>query len=258
MHRRLFAAATAGALALVALTGCRSDPSVAAYVDGTKITESQVGRMVDQARLQAEKDDEAAASQPDQAKPPEVRPSRSQVVGVLVTRKLTEQAVARQGLSVQQIDPEQVAGAFNVPAGTDYAAALTAVLAGVKALDGKVGDGYQPSDADLREVYDAAVAAGAAQPGAFDQTKPLLLQVQGLPQDLAVRNQLVQDASRMKVTVNPRYLPLQFPLETLNTQDGRSFVGVSLPLAAANGVVVDTTPTAAPTEQSAPDAPPQQ
>ncbi|GAA5178426.1 hypothetical protein GCM10023322_05640 [Rugosimonospora acidiphila] len=251
-RRRLFAAAAAGALALAALTGCRSDPTVAAYVDGSKITETQVDHMVDDAQRAVDRDNQATKGQ--QQPVQESVPSRTQVVGVLVAERLTQQVLSQRGITPQPVDESQVAQFYQVPATSAYASALATVLAGTQAIGQAVGAGYQPTDSDLRSVYDAAVTAGILPANTFDQAKPQLQQVQGLPQDLAARNELVKAEGPAKVTVNPRYRPLAYPVERLSTQSG-SFDSVLLPLGpGASQPVVDTKPTATPSA----DQPPQQ
>ena len=244
MLRRIVAAAAAAALVVTALTGCRSDPRVAAYVNGKTITEAQVDSMVDEARKTADRNAQTGGGSGAAA---EHVPTRAQAVSVLVTQEIARQTLADKSLTKSEIDPGQVAQQFGVPVGSGYASALTDVVASIIALESAAGSS-QPSDAELRDVYDRAVAGGLAAPGTFDQIKPQLLQVQGLPQDIAARDELASRAAHGTVSVNPRYTPLEFAVETLSTQDGRSFVAVALPLGqkAEAGAVTDTVPTAAP------------
>jgi hypothetical protein len=232
MPRRALAAAAAAVLIVTVLTGCRSDPRVAAYVNGKTITEAQVDSMVADAKKVAERN--AAQVEAAGGTPVHV-PTRAEAVSVLATQEITRQTLADKNLTKAQVDPSQVAQQFGVPAGSGYASALTDIVAGIIALEDAVGNNAQPSDAELRDVYDRAVAKGLAAPGTFDQVKPQLLQVNGLPQDISARNELASSAAHAGVTVNPRYAPLEFPVETLSTQDGRSFVAVALPLGATAG-----------------------
>jgi hypothetical protein len=244
MPRRALAAAAAAALVLAALTGCHSDPRVAAYVNGKTITEAQVNSMLDDARKAADRGGQAAQS--DGAAAVHV-PTRAEAVGVLATQEIARQTLADKNLTKAQVDPDQVAQQFGVPGGSSYAGALTDVIASIISLENAAGNA-QPSDAELRDVYDRAVAKGLAAAGTFDQIKPQLLQVNGLPQDISARNALAKSAAHAGVSVNPRYTPLEFPVETLSTQDGRSFVAVALPLgtSASSGAVKDSAPTTAP------------
>jgi hypothetical protein len=265
MPRRLFAAAAAGALAITALAGCRSDPSVAAYVGGTQITESQVDKVIADARQHANDDNRSAspAAQPADADPTaqstaEVVPSRVDVVGLLVTDAVIRQVLSQQGLKPQPVDAGQIAQAMRVPASSSYAATLADTWSGLTALLNAADPNFQPSDADLRPAYDNAVAAGVAPANDFNAVKPTLLQVQGLAQYIAVRADLVKAESKARITVNPRYAPLAFPIETLQTQTGETFVAVSVPLGKtsnASPAVVDVKPTPAAT---LPDQPAQQ
>ena len=241
MPRRVLAAAAAAALVVTVLTGCRSDPRVAAYVNGKTITETQVDSMVDEAAKAAR--DAGQAADGNGAAGVHL-PTRAEAVSVLATQEIARQTLADRSLTKAQIDAGQVAQQFGVPAGTSYANALTDVVASIIVLESEAGNA-QPTDAELRDVYDRAVAGGLAAPGTFDQIKPQLLQVQGLPQDIAARNELAKGVAHGGVNVNPRYTPLEFPVETLSTQDGRSFVAVALPLGqpAGGGAVTDTVPT---------------
>lgn len=241
MPRRVLAAAAAAALVVTVLTGCRSDPRVAAYVDGKTITEAQVDSMVADAKKAADQNAQAAQGNSVHV------PTRAEAVSVLTTQEIARQTLADKSLTKAQIDAGRVAQQFGVPAGSSYAGALTDVIASIIALANSVGNS-QPSDADLRDVYDRAVAGGLAAPDTFDQIKPQLLQVNGLPQDISARNELARSAAHSTVSVNPRYTPLEFPVETLSTQDGRSFVAVALPLGPASGAgaVKDTAPTPGP------------
>ncbi len=242
MPRRALVAAAAAALVVTVLTGCRSDPRVAAYVNGKTITEAQVDSMVADARTAAQRNAAQAQTAGGTA---EHVPSRAEAVSVLTTQEIARQTLADKNLTKAQVDPGQVAQQFGVPVGSSYAGALTDIVAGIIALANAVGNNAQPSDAELRDVYDRAVAKGLAAPGTFEQVKPQLLQVNGLPQDISVRNELATSAAHTGVTVNPRYAPLEFPVVTLSTPDGRSFVAVALPLGTTGTGTVQTAPTPA-------------
>jgi hypothetical protein len=268
MPRRLFAAAAAGALALAALTGCRSDPSVAAYVGDSQITEAQVDKVITDVTQDVTADNAAAsgtATQADGADPTapaaEKAPARSDVVGVLVTSAVIDRALHHRGLSATAPDASaiaQIAQGYQIPARSSYAADLADLRAGLAALLDQANPNFQPTDADLRVAYDNAVAAGVAPPNDFNAVKPTFLQVEGLAQYVSVRTDLAKSASQAGITINPRYAPLAFPLMILQSQTGQTFVAVSLPLgktSTASPAVVDVKPSPAAT---LPDQPAQQ
>lgn len=231
---------------LAALTGCHSDPRVAAYVGNSTITESQVDSVLSEAVAAVDKDNEAIKDQAGAT--PEQVPTRSDIVAALTANEITNRALARLGISRTPSNPNP-AGQGSALLKTRYAAAVTSVQAGVTALADASDKNGQPSDADLRDVYDRAVAAGLAAPGQFDAIKPQLAQVDGLAQQLDARNKLA-DRTNEQLTVNPRYAPLDFPILTLVSQaTGQSFVAIALPLAKGPaGTPVIDTPHVAPSE----------
>src|SRR5690348_3722817 len=111
MPRRVLAVAAAAGLVLAVLTGCHSDPRVAAYVDGVTITESQVDSVLSEAQNATKNDVQAnQGANPNGAAAPV--PTRSAVVAVLTTQELIKRALADKGLSPAQVSADQVAQAF--------------------------------------------------------------------------------------------------------------------------------------------------
>lgn len=189
--------ATVGLVAaMLALAACRSNPNVAAYVGDTTITEDQVTQLHDQIKALPNMNAEQL-------------PERSQVVQILVLDKVCERAAQTAGVTVP---PPQV------PAGQPDLVAIQARMEACKqALPAKP---VQPTDADLREVYDNGVAVGAINPAdpanAFDQVKGQLAAGGQVAAALGQRQQLEQAAASLGVSINPRYRTLAIPLLSFN------------------------------------------
>lgn len=234
---------------LTVLTGCHSDPRVAAYVDGVTITEAQVDSVLSDAENAAKNDVQAnQGGNPNGTAVP--APTRSQVVAVLTTKELLKRVLAEKGLSPEQEDAAQLAQAFGLAAGTGYVDALAYVQGGIVALAKEAGEGFHASDADLRDVYNRGIASGLEGLGTYDQFKTQVVpQLSGFEQEIAARNELADRASHGNLTVNPRYAPLDYTVVQLtNQQTGQSFVAVPLRLAKgpAGNPVIDTPHSATP------------
>lgn len=234
---------------LTVLTGCHSDPRVAAYVDGVTITEAQVDSVLSEAQNAAKNDVQATqGGNPNGTAVP--TPTRSQVVAVLTTKELLKRVLADKGLSPEQEDSAQLAQAFGLAAGTGYVDALAYVQGGIVALAKEAGQGFHASDADLRDVYDRGIASGLEGLGTYDQFKTQVVpQLSGFEQEIAARNQLADRVTHGSITVNPRYAPLDYTVVQLtNQQTGQSFVAVPLRLAKgpAGNPVIDAPHSATP------------
>jgi hypothetical protein len=185
------------------LAGCRSSPTVAAYVGGSSITEAQVDGVLANAR--------AALG----AEPGTQPPGRSAVVTTLVLDKVCHAEQAKRGFSPNPIGVEQIKQLEKVPADSDYARARSSVyscLAGVPIPD----TGTQPSDAELRDIYDRAKAKGLVRVP-FEQIREQLAADPGVQQALAVNRELTSLVQHGDVTVNPRYRPMEFPISDLGS-----------------------------------------
>ena len=234
---------------LTVLTGCHSDPRVAAYVDGVTITESQVDSVLSEAQNASKNDVQAnQGGNPSGTAVP--TPTRSEVVAVLTTKELLKRVLADKGLSPAQVDTQQLAQAFGLPAGAAYTDAVAYVQGGIVALANSAGEGFHASDADLRDVYNRGIASGLEGLGTYDQFKTQVVpQLSGFEQEIAARNELADRVTHGGITVNPRYAPLDYTVVQLtNQQTGQSFVAVPLRLAKgpAGNPVIDTPHSATP------------
>lgn len=226
MHRarRVALVAVLAVVGVAGLTGCRSQPTVAAYVGDTRITNRQVDRLAADAEQHAR--DEQSADVP------LVTPSRDAIVTVLVMREIASRLAAEHARTPADVDRAAIARRDRVSAGSRYAA-LHAEMYGYLIALQQGRQAAQPTEADLRDMYARAVSAGLAEPGRYDDFAASIVGVDGLGEALAERNELADAARRYRVVVNPRYAPLEYPVFGGSNQQG-VFVGVLVvPLGAA-------------------------
>ncbi|WP_433531496.1 hypothetical protein ACQPYA_05180 [Micromonospora sp. CA-263727] len=233
--RRLVAVASV-AVGLVALSGCRSEPGVAAYVGDHRITEDAVTEVIDDVRAKNATPTEAVESVPGQ----EVRlPGRTEVVSTLVLGEVCERVSAAEGYQPQgQVDPEQVAQQLGMSPETGYVrqvAELYTCLSGIP-----VGAPVAPTEQELAALVAAGKRAGAIPADVTVEQAAPQLDGDQLRQALANRNSLAGAVEAHDVTVNPRYRPVEFPL--LSFTGNVVAVGVPLGEPGSNAVTDISTP----------------
>ncbi|WP_433390045.1 hypothetical protein [Micromonospora sp. KLBMP9576] len=251
MRARRLAAVASVVLGLVALSGCRAEPGVAAYVGDQRITEDAVTALVDDLRAKnpTPTGQPAAPAEGQPPAQPAQLPGRGEVVSVLVLAEVCERVSAERNYqSSAQVRPEQVAQQLGLSPDTEYvreAAALYGCLSGVPA-----GTPAEPSAQDLKDVVAAGRAAGAIPADVTDEAAAGQLDGEQLRMALATRKSLAEAVAAYDVTVNPRYRPLQFPV--------LSFAGnapaVSVPLGEAGSDAVTDVSTPDPLPSASPAA----
>ncbi|MFI7075989.1 hypothetical protein ACIBO1_01685 [Micromonospora sp. NPDC049903] len=217
--RRLVAVASV-AVGLVALSGCRSEPGVAAYVGDHRITEDAVTEVIDDARA---KNPEPAEPVPGQQ---QVRlPGRGEVVSTLVLGQVCERISAAEGYRPQgQAEAAQVAQQLGISPEATYArqvAELYTCLSGIP-----VGSPVAPTEQELADLVAAGKRAGAVPADVTVEQAAPQLDGEQLRQALATRDALAGAVETYDVTVNPRYRPLEFPVLSFAGQA----VAVGVPL----------------------------
>jgi hypothetical protein len=205
----LLAALTLGAG--LALAGCRSDPAVAAYVGGDKITEAQVDHLVANAKA-LEQTPEPTASAPAQTQTSQL--SRSSVVTVLVLGKVCAQLQAKQGFKPQPIGAERASQIGGVPPTSEFATELDKTYSCLSAIP--ISQSAQPTDAELHDIYDRAKVKGLVNVP-FDQIKAQIAGDQTVQRAIAVNRVLDGMVTDGDVRVNPRYRPMEFTISDLGT-----------------------------------------
>ncbi|MDG4802890.1 hypothetical protein [Micromonospora sp. WMMD980] len=238
--RRLVAVASV-AVGLVALSGCRTEPGVAAYIGDHRVTEDQVTSILDEVRggLASQP---ATAGQADALLPP-----RDQVVATLVLSDVCRALSADKGYQPKaQVTPEQVAQQTGLPADSTYPKKVAEFYTCVSGVP--VGESTAPSKEDLAAVVAAGRAAGAIPPDVSDADAAGQLDGEQLRSALATRKALADAIDGYDVSVNPRYRPLAFPVLTFKGD----VPAVSVPLGEPGSSVTDISTPEPETGESAP------
>jgi len=210
--RRLVPVVALALLGALGLAGCRAQPTVAAYVDQTKITEEQVDAMVADAKAKAATPEEQGTR----------APGRGDVVSTIVLNQLCDDLQKQQGFNKPPVSTEQIKQSEGTPSSSEFAkirANLWSCLSGVPV------ETQEPTDAELRELYNLAKAAGAVDVP-FEDIRAQLAADQSVRQALAIDRTLTEAAKGKDITVNPRYRPLMFPVFTL--QSGEAIVSIPM------------------------------
>jgi hypothetical protein len=232
--RRLASVVAVAALAVSGLAACRSAPTVAAYVGQDRITEDRVSGVLDDARQ-----NKVTAAQGPQA--PEIK--RQDVVDTLVGLEVMRHIAKQRGLTATELDAARVAQAVGLSADAEYVALYTEYrgLLNAASAGGKLA---QPTQADLRDVYNRLTAGGAIPSGAsFEQFASSISQQdqQTLAQNIGLRNDLQPEIAKLNTVVNPKYTVPELPLVSAQGPDGQALPLVVLPFAKSTGspTVVD-------------------
>ncbi|MEV0605099.1 SurA N-terminal domain-containing protein [Polymorphospora rubra] len=239
--RRLVSIAVIAALGLGGLTACRSQPGVAAYVGDRHITEERVERLYNDAleQLTAAIEQQRAA-QPEQSEGPEPTEvtlpiTRQDIVVTLVGADLLGGLVREKGLTATPVAVEQVVQQLRLPPTTEFAQLFAEYEGYVQALVG-ASQPVEPSEADLRDVYDRLAKGGGFRDPApsFEEFVATLgtQDRQTLSQSIGLRDEVFTQVQKVDATVNPRYAPAQLALVTFQGPDGQPQPLVVLPFEA--------------------------
>lgn len=212
--------------ATLALAGCRSDPTVAAYVGSAHYSEDRVAAIADEADAKL-----AALAEQAGAARPERPVTEQQVVTALVSRDVLKALAQEKKVSPLSVDTNQISQQVQVPADAEYVRVL-AEKDGYRLGLLQQAPSAQPSEADLREVYDNLVKVGGAQIGSFDQFKSNLADqdTELVGRSAGVRDDIAAEADKLDVTVNPKFAPAVLSLVDVTDQQGgvHSLLGVAL------------------------------
>ncbi len=229
----------------VVLSGCRSQPDVAAYVGSNKITEAQVTKIVDDFRERTTPPAQAGTT----ATPTGQNLPRSSVVTALVVRSVCAKLREERDFATKPTTAQQLVEGTSISPDTEYVKVLADMLTCVSGLE---VPGGTPSEEQLRDLYDNAAANNLVDPVTqpFDAVKASLASDPGIQQKAAVQRALAEGAKVTDVVINPRYRPLQY---AVNLQEGVFF---TVPLGEPGMDVVTPAPATADTAGGA-QAPPQ-
>ncbi|AEV81825.1 hypothetical protein ACWT_0811 [Actinoplanes sp. SE50] len=214
--------AVIASLAVAGLSACRSEPSVAAYVGDTRITEKQVERIADEA--QRARAGAGATPIP-----------RSEVVRLLVARPLLDQLAARHQVTLPANLPyDQYAKLIGLPADNELLHLIVDNGTLQQAVSQKITGPATLSDDDLRDVYQRPEVQKALPPGtSLEQFRSVLSNADlkaGVQAGIGLRNELAEVAAPLHVTINPRYQPLELVTYTFQPSQTTNIGMVGAPL----------------------------
>ena len=229
--RRLASVAVVASLAVAGLSACRSEPSVAAYVGAGRISEARVQQVWDQA-YDAVNAQRAAGAAPAEAASPDAAGdtqavampiTRGDVVRALISADVLGRVARQQNVTLPaDLRLSDYANRVRVPADTDYVRLYAEADALVSLLRAEAQGAPEPTNADLREVYDVLAADQLAGGATFEDFKAQLPEQnrQLVRSAVAVRNEINEVAGSLRIRVNPRYRPLDIAILNYQTQNG--------------------------------------
>lgn len=211
---RLASICVVAALGLAGLTGCRSDPGVAAYVDSTTFSDAEISAIAE----------EFASRVPEEQRERIVRDLKDQVLHFMILGKVAGDYARAEGISLPTPDPDSLAQQQGIPAGlrltdilAEYSAALSGLLAAAQPIE--------PTEADKLEAYRNTTVGDRPLAQPYNEVKQAF-STETMGPSLGLRQMLGDALDDVDIRVNPRYdavfrLPLQ--IET-----ARSWLGVDL------------------------------
>ncbi|MFV2087122.1 hypothetical protein [Micromonospora sp. LOL_021] len=211
--RRLASITAIALLGVAALSACRSQPGVAAYVGDEQYTEEQVTSVID------DLSDRLGEQAGQQGAPP--LPTRQQVVSALVLAEVCAQLDVPGG--AQPISPDQ----FGLPPESEYAQTAAQAWTCITGL--QAGGQVQPTQEELFDLVEKGRAAGVIPDDVTDEEAAGQLDGEQLRSSLAARDVVADAVAEQDVTVNPRYRPLEFPVLSFQAPQG-NVIAVGIPL----------------------------
>lgn len=220
-------------VAMFALAGCRSDPSVAAYVGSTRYTDDRVRGIADEAHRKLQEYVDAQQSQGGASPQAVERPVTDQeVIAALVGRDVLKALAGEKNLKPLEVDPNQIAQQEQVPPDSEYVRALVE-RDGYRLAILQKAPSAEPSEDDLRQVYDNLVkASSGGYTGSYAQFKSTLAgqDTELIGRSAAVGREVTAEAGELDVRVNPRYGTASLTLVQISDQQGGVHSLLSVPL----------------------------
>ncbi|WP_433374747.1 hypothetical protein ACQPZX_04605 [Actinoplanes sp. CA-142083] len=227
--------AVVASLAVAGLSACRSEPTVAAYIGDTKITEDRVDAVFDETR--------AAVIPPKEGEQPVPAPTRADVARAIIGADVLAQVGKQHNVTLPaDIGQADAASTLHLRPDAEYVQLYATVKAYVTLLKQGAAATGEPTEADLRQVFDVLVANGEADASQFAQFQSQLpaQNKQLVVSAAAVRDQINEVTGPLRVRVNPRYQPASISVLEFQTQNGAVRPLVTAPLGAD-----DTAPVSA-------------
>ncbi|MET8088926.1 hypothetical protein [Micromonospora sp. NPDC005220] len=239
--RRVIAAASVAALGVLSLAACgKSAPNVAAYVGDTTYSVDRVDAIYDDAQakygeaVRREAGQAGATPSPEQLR---AAVTRQDVVNLLVSLDLGKRVAAAKNIQVpDEVTPQQLEQNLRVPATTEYAKLWGEWIDLLQVLNQQLPPA-ELSDDSLMAVYDALTKTGAIKGGMSVADVRQAFGDGGFVRSAtALSTALEDEASRLDVSINPRYRAVGVP-SVVST--GQSLVFYSLPYINEAGPVTD-------------------
>jgi hypothetical protein len=234
VRTRLIAVIAAGALGLTALGGCRVEAGAAAYVGSTKVTQSQVEKVLN--ALVADGYNGITDKNRANAR----RAVMSDLVFVAVAKRYAQEKgydAPSEDYSAASEQTRNPQTGVQIPASDPYLRTRTDAEA-YRQLLLSHSTAATPTDADFREMYKNLTDQGLTL--GYDQTKAQLQQVASIGPGLGLRNALDDAIKRFGVQVNPVYGSVDYPLVEISDSNGQSYPLIDLSLGGtASPAVVD-------------------
>jgi hypothetical protein len=222
--RRLALVAALALVGGIALSGCRSEPGVAAYVGDKKITMDQVDAVVDQ----IEKINESRAGSQDPALQP-LRVTRQSVLSMMVYGEVAQRLLAEKHLTPKSGNVAKASRGYSLPMENAYAQLVGAYYDRFLALQATTGD-TKPTREQYVRYYHALADRNIIEPGyTDDQAVRALSGIGSVAADIGAQQLIEEAAKRQHAVVNPRYAPLS--LEVLVPLQNGSLAPTTLPFA---------------------------
>ncbi|SBT54622.1 SurA N-terminal domain-containing protein [Micromonospora narathiwatensis] len=246
--RRLTAAASVAALAVLSLAACgRSAPGVAAYVGDRTFSVDRVNEIYDDAQTQYA---DAVRSQQEQMgatpAPEELRSSvtRQDVVNLLVSVELGKRLADEKGIEIpDMLTPEQLQQQLQLPASTEYVQLWGEWVDISDALQKQLPPAELSDDA-VMAVYQAIAQTGAIRAGlSVAEVRQAFGEGGFVRSATALSSALREEAEKSGASINPKYGPIGVP-SVVST--GQSLVFYSLPFINHDGPVTDISTPEAP------------
>lgn len=228
--RRLGSLALVVALGTIGLSGCRSAPTMAAYVGDGQYTQKRIDEMTDEVR------DAIESLSPADRATVNLGPLRQTLLVTVVMGDVAMKVADERGVNVPAADMTVVTDMLGIPEGsqlaraivkTDFAKALAETQTAMAALLAATPS-IQPSESDQREVHKNLMTyQGVPVTDSFDDIR------RGLGKDdigheIALRRWLQAGVERYDVTVNPRYAPIEWQIPVRVNSTVSAFVAIPL------------------------------
>ncbi|MEE6263349.1 hypothetical protein [Plantactinospora sonchi] len=214
--RRLASIAVIAVLGTTALSACRSEPNVAAYVGDRKITENEVTSVLNDAKSKVPPTSTPTveAGAPEAGAPPESTvkaPTRGEVVRVLVMEEVCRRLAADKGFQPAQAPPaDEWAGQQGLPVGSRYVQHAINLQSCISAAP--TGQPVAPSQQDLADLMARGQAAGVMPPEVDVEQVRQRYDGDTLRGGFALRQTLTTAVADYRVKLNPRYGQQEYPL----------------------------------------------